>query len=257
MYIIKKLNFILTFLIFISSSTILALATEITLENNSNPIEKSIYLTFDDGLSNHVTSQVVDILNSENIKGTFFLIGETLKSNPNTLNKIIDSDHSIGLHTYSHERNKIYKSKEAFVNEMNKCNDILFEMTGTKSYIIRFPFGSNNDSFKLNKNWEKYIHDNGYKIFDWTVDTSDGSYPNKSPYKIYKSSISTDSNIILLMHTTDLNKNSVLALKDIIKHYKDEGYTFKKITFETEEIYKLKNEKTKKVFSFLYQFIQQ
>lgn len=257
MYIIKKLNFTLTFLIFIFTTNMLTYASEITLENNLENIQKSIYLTFDDGLSNHVTGEVVDILNAENVKGTFFLIGETLKTNPNTLKKIVDSDHSIGLHTYSHERNKIYKSKEAFIDEMNKCNDILFDMTGTKSYIIRFPFGSNNASFRLNKNWEKYIHDNGYKIFDWTVDTNDGSYPNKSPYKIYKSSISTDSNIILLMHTTDLNKNSVLALKDIIKYYKDHGYIFKKITTETEEIYKLKNEKTKKVFSFLYQFIQQ
>lgn len=240
----KKINLFLIILILSMSSSISVLS-----ETNACD-EKVIYLTFDDGISSHMTEEIIDILDSENVKGTFFLIGNTITHNPKCMKKLIDSHHGIGLHTYSHDKNKIYRSKEYFIEEMDKCNEALFQMTGTKSNIIRFPFGTNNNSFKLNKEWVDYIHSNNYKIYDWNVDTSDGCYPNKTPYKIYRDSISNKDYIILLMHATDLNKNSAVALTDVIKYYKKQGYTFKTIDNTTEEMYKLKNLSISNFFEF-------
>lgn len=211
-----------------------------TVFANTNQTSKEIYLTFDDGISNNVTSDILDILDKECVKATFFLIGNTLENNAKCLNRIHTSGHSIGLHSFSHNRNAIYKSKNAFIEEMNKTNDILFNIIGVKSFIIRFPFGTYNNSFKLNRDFESFVHLSGFQIYDWNVDSLDGQNAKLSPYKIYKNSISDKDTIILLMHSSSINKNSALALPDIIKYYKNEGYIFKTITPSTPEMYKLK-----------------
>lgn len=241
----KKLYLLIIVIFIFSNTTFIAYASSDIPQE-----EKVIYLTFDDGISKQVTENIVDILNSENVKGTFFLIGSTLADNKDCLNKIIKSGHSVGLHSYSHNRNKVYSSKENFVSEMKKCDDTLFELTGTRSTIIRFPFGTTNNSFKMTKDWESYIHKNNFKIFDWNVDTNDGSNPKNSSYNIYKASLSKKNTVILLMHSTNLNKNSALALKEVIKYYKEKGYTFKAIDASTPEMYKFKNTTIANFFEF-------
>ena len=147
--------------------------------------------------------------------------------------------HSIGLHSYSHERNNLYCSNESFINEMKKCQEELFRVTGDYYTILRFPFGSNNSTYRLSKSMADAVHQCGFKIYDWTQDTLDGANPHSSPDQILNRAISTQDNVVILMHTSTINMNSANALKGIIKYYKCQGYTFKKITPDTEEIYKI------------------
>ena len=67
------------------------------------------------------------------------------------------------------------------------------------------------------------------KIYDWNVDSTDGANHTASPSTYIRKSKSNETEIILLMHCGYLNKNSVKALPDIIKLYKDKGYKFKGI----------------------------
>lgn len=239
----KTLNlsilFMLSFFFIISFHNYKVLASE-----NIND-EKSIYLTFDDGISKSVTPALLDILKKENIKVTFFLIGNTLNNNADILKQIADDGHAIGLHSYSHERHLLYNSKDAFIKEMLKTQAKIKEITGIQSNIIRFPFGTRNNSFRINSSWETAIHDNNLKIYDWNVDSQDGANPSLSPSCLLKNSKSKEKNIILLMHCADINKNSPKAVKSIIDYYKNQGYTFKIITEETEEMYTFKNDRKK------------
>lgn len=236
----KFIFYTLTIILFFNLLSVPVKATE------NLPLSKTIYLTFDDGISPKMTDTFIDILNEENVKGTFFVIGNTLETNKQTLKKLVDSGHGLGLHTYSHEAELIYKSKESFINEMIKTRKLIEQLTGQTTNIMRFPFGSKNHCFKLNDAWIDAIHENNMKIYDWNVDTHDGEHPNNSPYNIYKSTISTKDNIILLMHCTTLNKNSSIALKQTIKYYKDNNYTFKIIDDSTPEMYSFKSQKNKK-----------
>ncbi|MGL4740426.1 MAG: polysaccharide deacetylase family protein [Sarcina sp.] len=250
---IKKIffNTILFFLIFLSSNLISAMAitniSEIDLEEaTSNTLEnttKKIYLTFDDGISPQLTKQFVDMLNKHQVKGTFFLIGNTLADNQKDLNDLVKAGHAIGVHSYTHESNLLYRSKDAFIKEMIKTREEIKNLTGITTNLLRFPFGSKNNVFKLDADLEKKLHDLNFKIFDWNVDTNDGVCPNNSPYKIYKASLSDKNEVILLMHCTSLNKNSLIALDDIIPHYKNKNYSFEILTDQTPEIYSLKNSK--------------
>ncbi|MGL5820247.1 MAG: polysaccharide deacetylase family protein [Sarcina sp.] len=250
---LKKIffNTFLIFLILCSLNLISASAltniSEIDIEdaisNNLENVPNKIYLTFDDGISPQLTKQFVDMLNKHEVKGTFFLIGNTLVDNQKDLKELVNSGHAIGVHSFTHESHLLYKSKDAFIKEMIKTRDEIENLTGIKTNLLRFPFGSKNNVFRLDKDLEQRLHDLNFRIFDWNVDTNDGVYPNNSPYKIYKASLSDKNEIILLMHCTSLNKNSLIALDDIIPHYKNKNYSFEILTDETPEIYSLKNAK--------------
>lgn len=203
--------------------------------------EKVVYLTFDDGPGGKVTTQILDTLKKENVPGTFFVIGSQLKGQENLILRMKDEGHSIGLHSYSHSRDKLYSGNEGFLNEMLKDQQSLEDITGEKYTILRFPFGCNNSTYKLKQSLVDILHQNNLKIYDWTTDSCDGANPNSSPDSIVKKACShKDINpVIVLMHCSYINKNSATALPGIIKHYKDAGYTFKVITNETPEVYKL------------------
>ena len=76
-----------------------------------------------------------------------------------------------------------------------------------------------------------------FKIYDWTQDTLDGANPNSCPDTILNRAISTKDNVVVLMHNAHANKNTAQAVRGIIKYYKNQGYTFDKITVDTPEIY--------------------
>lgn len=227
---LKKLSLIFSalFLInFIFFSSISAFANE----------EKIIYLTFDDGPSKGPCNEVLDILKSENVPGTFFILGNEIKGNEDTLKRIYSEGHALGLHSMTHERNNLYNNNDDFLNEMVQVQKLIQDITGHKSNILRFPFGCNNNTYKLKKSLVDLLHKNDFKIYDWTLDSKDGEFYSSSPDTFYKASISKENNIFLLMHCGTVNKNSPKALKNIIKYYKDNGYTFKPITVDTPEVF--------------------
>lgn len=223
-------------LVFVSNIT-----TTAKYEDDNNELKnKEIYLTFDDGPAGKVTTKILDILKEEEIPATFFVIGNQIDNQENLILRMRDEGHSIGLHSYTHNRNKLYSSNEGFIDEMLKCQKRLYDVTGENYNILRFPFGSTNMTYKLTASMVDLIHRYNLKIYDWTQDTYDGANPDSSPDFIFTKSISNKDSIILLMHCGGINKNSASALPSIIKYYKDKGYTFKKITEETPEVYKLK-----------------
>lgn len=202
--------------------------------------EKTIYLTFDDGPAKKVTSDVLDILKKEDVPATFFLIGDQIKGQDKILLRMKNEGHSIGLHSMSHKKANLYSSDEGFLKEMLDAQTIIKEITGETSNILRFPFGCNNNSYCLKPGLVKLLHENNLTIYDWNVDSTDGANHTASPSTYIKKSKSDENQIFLLMHCGYSNKNSVKALPDIIKFYKDKGYTFKGINDTTKELYHYK-----------------
>lgn len=199
--------------------------------------EKIAYLTFDDGPGEKVTTEILDILKEHNVNATFFLIGKMVKGQEQVLRRMVDEGHSLGLHTYSHQKSKIYRSSESFIDEMILTQQIIYEATGFKANILRFPFGSNNSSLKLTTSMVNSIHSTELKIYDWNVDSTDGLNPKTAPSIIAKRAQSTKNPAIILFHCGANNKNTPKALPAIIEYYKKNDYKFKIITPETPEIY--------------------
>lgn len=227
------------FLTFLSTPSINSFSEEI--DNSS--LEKTIYLTFDDGPAGKVTNDILDTLKKNDVKATFFVIGNQIKGQEDILKRMISEGHALGLHSYSHDRGRLYCSNEGFIGEMLKTQEIIFNATNTKCNILRFPFGCNNNSYKLKKSLVDEIHNNNLKIYDWNVDSGDGENHTASPSTFIRKSKSKEKNVVLLMHCGYINKNSSLALQSIIDYYKENGYEFKAITEDTPEVFHYLNKK--------------
>ena len=201
--------------------------------------EGVIWLTFDDGPSANITPKVLDILKKENIKATFFVINYS-DSNEHLIKRIVEEGHTIGIHGYSHEYSKIYKSKETFMNNVLTLQDRIFKSTGVKSMYIRFPGGSSNTVSRkyckgIMTELTKEMLAKGFKYYDWNISSGDagGAKNAKDVYKNVTKNLSKKRGNMVLMHDFGGNKKGLEALPDIIKYAKKEGYTFSKIDDDT------------------------
>ena len=212
------------------------------LETQEKPNEegtKKVYLTFDDGPIPKITEEILDILEKEEVRATFFVVGKEIHGREKILKRINEEGHTIGLHTYSHKFKDIYRSEEAFIQEMEKTSELIDEVLGKSlnAKIIRFPGGS---AGRLNEHFFKALKEKGYSIYDWNVSLEDGVNPNLSPYQIFqnaKKSIDAGGTKIILAHCNSNNKNTCKALPNIIQYYKEQGYQFKAIDEKTPDYY--------------------
>ena len=159
--------------------------------------KKVVYLTFDDAPGGEVTQKTLDILKEENVPATFFIIGEQIKGQEDIILRMKNEGHSIGLHSFTHERSKLYSCSSGFINEMKQVQKALYDVTGENYYILRFPFGTNNSTYRLTNEMVDAVHSNNFKIYDWTQDTLDGANPTSSPDTILNRAISTKDNVVV------------------------------------------------------------
>ena len=213
-------------------------------KDNINPSvisEKTIYLTFDDGPS-YLTDTILDILKKENVPATFFVIGTQIDKYANTIKRMQKENHTIALHSNTHNYSYIYANEENYYNDLNQIRNKVFQIVGIKPRIIRFPGGSSNTvSKKYNQGIISRITnnltENSFYYFDWNIDSTDAS-GNISQDVIYQNTVNkihSGTNIIL-MHDAATKKTTALALENIIKYAKENGYTFAKITKNTPQI---------------------
>ena len=88
------------------------------------PIEKkTAYLTFDDGPS-VLTENYLEILEKNHAVATFFVIGEQLDGDlVQVTKKAIQNGNEIGMHTYSHDADKIYQSEESYYRDLKQTKE--------------------------------------------------------------------------------------------------------------------------------------
>ncbi len=198
-----------------------------------------IYLTFDDGPSNSITPQLLDILKEENVKATFFVINHADNLNY-LIKRAYDEGHTIGLHSYTHDYSRVYQSGDAYFNDLQQISNKVKNIIGVESKIIRFPGGgSNTISRKYSPGIMSYLTkevvNRGYHYFDWNVGSGDAGEVN-SASEVYQSVIqglSHTKNNVVLMHDFENNYKTLTALRDIIKYARNNGYQFAKIDMLT------------------------
>ena len=193
-----------------------------------------IYLTFDDGPSKH-TPSILNYLNRHNVAATFFVIPDNNSSR--FLNMILENGHTIGIHSASHDYYNIYSSVEAFLADFKKAYDLIFEQTGIKPEIFRFPGGSKNGyNHDVRKAIIAEMTRRGFVYFDWNVDSRD--YADAGWTQMYNTvskevaeNTAKGHRSIILMHDRPGGMNTVLVVEDIvIMLLKDpNGYKFGKL----------------------------
>ena len=206
--------------------------------------KKVVYLTFDDGPSETVTPQILDILKSENVHATFFIVGKSLDKDENTKNIVkqeLSEGNSIGNHTYSHNYNYLYPNGKInlsnCMSDIEKTNESLKKVLGEdfSTRAIRFPGGhmtwKNKDSVGMDA-MDKALHEKDYHQIDWNSLSQDAEGAPKNAEQLKQEVIKTTAGrekAIILMHDTYGKEETAKALPGIIEYLKQQGYEFKVI----------------------------
>ena len=174
---------------------------------------KTIYLTFDDGPIPEITPWVLEILEAENVKATFFCVGENVQKYPDMYNQVLAKGHYVGQHTYNH--------LPAFKHSTDDYRDnVLVAKEFIKSDLFRPPHGQIRFSqlMKMRKN---------YRIVLWDVLSGDFDASIR-PEKCLKNVIKNVRNgsVIVFHDSLKAETNLKYALPRAIQHLKNEGYAF-------------------------------
>lgn len=179
-----------------------------------------VYLTFDDGPSVY-TQEILDILDKYEVKATFFVVGKETNYAREAMKRIVEDGHTLGMHSYSHKYSEVYASLESFAGDFVKIQDYLYEVTGVRSTVYRFPGGSSNTVSKIPmENFARYLNEQGIVFYDWNVATGDGGVPLLSAETLVKNSVDDilkHETSVILMHDSADKKTTVEALPTIIE----------------------------------------
>ncbi|MBR2409841.1 MAG: polysaccharide deacetylase family protein [Lachnospiraceae bacterium] len=206
------------------------------------PEGKVIYLTFDDGPGKY-TEDILGLLDKYGIKATFFVCGTR---NTALYKKIHEAGHSIGAHCLTHDYDVVYENDEAYFADLNAILDLIYENTGVRTTMIRFPGGSSNKVSMIcpgimTRITEK-VTNMGFQYYDWNVSAEDSV--TKVTEEILNSMIVDTPKYkypIVLQHPEN-RKFSFDAVEDFIVWGLENGYTFLSLTPESPTVHhRIKN----------------
>ena len=197
------------------------------LEEKINKGESSVkiaYLTFDDGPYD-LTYKVLDTLKANNIRATFFVLGKD--GVEDRYKRIVNEGHTLANHTYYHNIGTgLYNSVDSFISQVDKLEKYLYDITGYRTTLVRFPGGSPTAK-GLKDGIVNELHNRGYRYVDWTSETGDGSskkLAEKDTWAWYQDTTKDKNIIVLLMH--DYNYSTFNNLQRIIDDLKNRGFIF-------------------------------
>lgn len=157
---------------------------------------------------------MLNTLDKENSKITFFIGGSWAKRYPDLLKDIASRGHELGNHTYSHPHpNNLTKQQNQ--EQITRTEVLVYENTNIKTTLYAPPYGEYNDNVLA------AAADLGYTTIMWSIDTIDWQRP---PVEVLKNRVlkKIHNGAIILMHPTD---PTAKALPELIKELKAKGYT--------------------------------
>ena len=190
---------------------------------------KQVYLTFDDGPDPEYTQKILDVLEKENVKATFFVVGENVYKYPEVVKKIIANGHLIGAHTFSHtpENVDLYGKELKMYYEFELTQRMLEQRTGHTVKIFRLPYWGTEDEMSMNSLvLAVNARQRGYEIIGSTIDSVD--WDNITSEKVVRNATDQllESPVILLHDGGGDRSNTVDSLPKIINYYRNLGYGF-------------------------------
>lgn len=193
-------------------------------------------LTFDDGPSRN-TEAILDILAEEQVPATFFVCAQEINEPYLPLvERIASEGHQVAMHSASHQYSQIYKSPEAFWQDIKTLRQALEPYLPLDSLTwLRFPGGSTNTvshkygGSSIMKTLKAETEEKGWHWIDWNVCGEDATAAHPDADQILKN-IREDAEghdtCVVLLHDAKAANHTAQALPGIIQWFRDQGYTF-------------------------------
>ena len=196
-----------------------------TIKDAPVPVsEKVIALTFDDGPWPETTEQILATLKQENVKATFYMVGQPLKSFPEIGKKVLADGHVIANHTLHHW----YKQMSPLVaqREIEDTAKIIKEVLNVETDYFRPPGGV------LTNGLVAYAEKHNQSVNMWSVDSGDSNPKRPSSEAILATILAgaTPGGIVLMHDGGGSHGNTAKAVPQIIANLRAQGYKFVTIT---------------------------
>ena len=179
--------------------------------------DKIISLTFDCAWGAEDMEEILTTLKNENVKATFFVLGEWAEKYPDVIKNIAENGHDIANHSDTHPH-IAQLSEEDVKKEIIAANKKIETISGQKNILFRAPYGEYNDTVI------KAATDLGYYTIQWNVDSLDWKNPGQEAI-INRVTGKISPGSIILMHNG--TQDTAKVLPTLISKLKSEGYTFK------------------------------
>ncbi len=199
---------------------------------------KIAYLTFDDGPYTETTGQYLDVLEQYDVRATFFQLGKTSEKYDGLYRRAYENGNTIANHTYSHQiKNGIYRGVDYFIADVVRNREFIENKLGYTTNILRFP-GGTATAGSLYEGITQQLRELGYGWVDWNAATGDGVVM-LSPAE-YRDNVLNDTKdrnvLVVLMH--DYNRNTLVALPEIIEGLRAQGYVLLPLFYESAMVNK-------------------
>ena len=187
--------------------------------------DKKISLTMNCAWNADDVDKVLEVLNQNNVKITFFMVGEWVDKYPEAVKKIYEAGHEIGSHSNTHPHvNNLTAEKN--LEEIKLSVDKIEKITGYKTNLYRAPYGEYNNTVI------KTAQQNGFYPIQWNLDTLDyQGLTGEEMWNRLKNKL--DGGAIILSHNG--TKHTADSLDMLIKNIKASGF---QVTTISEIIYK-------------------
>ena len=182
--------------------------------------EKKVAFTMNCAWNDSDIDSILETLEKNQVKITFFIVGEWADKYPEAVKKIYEAGHEIGSHSNTHPHvNNI--SEEKNLEEIQLSVNKIEKITGEKTKLYRTPYGEYNDKVI------KVAQEKGYYPIQWNLDTLDyKDLTGEEMWNRIKDKLSNGS--IILSHNG--TKNTASSLDMLIKNIKEKGYEIVKVS---------------------------
>jgi peptidoglycan/xylan/chitin deacetylase (PgdA/CDA1 family) len=186
--------------------------------------QKVVALTFDDGPNEPYTSEILDVLDQEGVKATFFTVGVNVATYPDVARRIVTDGNVIANHSWDHSR--LASAVDFRYSQLQRTQDEIQSVTGVVPRFFRPPAG-------IHTPWQlKRVTSSNMVTVNWDAEGFDWMKPN-SPERIEQKVLaSVRPGSIVLLHDGDETRHgsdrsqTVAALPVIIETLRAEGYRF-------------------------------
>ncbi len=176
--------------------------------------EKKVAISFDAAWGADNTKKILDILDSYNVRATFFLVGFWVEKFPDMVKEIDSRGYEIGNHSQNHPKMS-QLSIEQMKNEINSVNEKIYNLIGKRPDVFRPPFGDYSD------NVIKTMEELNMHTIQWSIDSLDWKEYGKQPLieRVLKKVKNGD---IILFHNNA--KYTPDALPEILEELQKRGF---------------------------------
>lgn len=187
--------------------------------------DKKVAISFDAAWGDEYTSEILDILDKNDIKTTFFLVEFWVDKYPEWVKEFDKRGHEIGNHSSTHPYMSELNEKQ-IVEELKKMEEKVYKLTGKKTTLFRPPYGDYNNRLI------EVLKKNDYYGIQWSIDSLDWKEKGVQPVvdKVVKN---VTNGSIILFHNNAKYVTGYLPI--ILKELKEKGYEIVPIS---ELIYK-------------------